>query len=86
MTTNTPTPITAYAYAIADAEESDADPIIDDAFVSLADITTALTNVLGVPVYASYLFMDDDANATVWAINGPDHTRIASLYVELPSK
>lgn len=84
MTTNT-RPITAYAYAIADAEESDADPIIDDAFTSLADITTALTNVLGVPVYAVHLYMDDDMNATVWAINGPDNARIASLYVELPN-
>jgi len=79
------TPITAYAYAASDADESDPDPIIDDAFPSLADISTALTNVLGVPVSASYLYMDDDANATVWAINGPDNTRIASLYVELPN-
>ncbi|WP_104151053.1 hypothetical protein [Mycobacterium intracellulare] len=85
MTTNTH-PITAYAYAIADADESDPDPIIDDAFPSLTDITTALTNVLGVPVQSSYLYMDDDMNATVWAINGPDGQRIASLYVELPAK
>ncbi|WP_084252073.1 hypothetical protein [Mycobacterium avium] len=85
MTTNTH-PITAYAFLASDADESDPDPIIDDAFPSLADITTALTNVLGMPVQSSYLYMDDDMNATVWAINGPDHTRIASLYVELPAK
>lgn len=84
MTTNTH-PITAYAFAIADADESDPDPIIDDAFPSLADIATALTNVLGVPVQSSYLYMDDDMNATVWGINGPDGQRIASLYVELPN-
>jgi len=82
MTTNTH-PITAYAYA-ADTGESDDDPLFDTSFASLADITTALTNVLGVPVVPSFLYLDDDMNATVWAINGPDNTRIASLYVELP--
>lgn len=84
MTTNTNTrPINAYAY-VADADD-DVDPFLDDSFASLADITAALTNCLGVPVHASYLHMDDDINATVWAIEGPDHARIASLYVELPA-